>query len=156
VAQRTRLLAASVWVLAIAATGCGGGAKPTAKPTAILPSGGYVVVLANAVCRDYYERVARAGHHPSAAEVKRLVAQARQAQARIRAIMTPAASRHPSVGTFVKDLAAEETLDSRLESPGLTQALLKHLNRARIKLYDDEKVIGLTACLGPQRKLFGG
>jgi hypothetical protein len=154
-ARRTRLLAASVWIAAIAATSCGGGAKPTAKPTATLPSEAHVVALANAVCGDYYQQLTRPRHHLTPAEVKRLVAQARQAQARIRAIMTPAASRHPHVGTFVKDLAAQETLASRLESPGLTQALLKHLDRARIKLYDDEKVIGLTACLGPQRKLFG-
>jgi hypothetical protein len=104
------------------------------------------VALVNAVCRDYYDLLARARGQPQRAEAEPvLLVQERHARARIRAILTPAAS-HPRVGTLVKDLAAREKVRSRLESPGLTQARREDFYRANVRVYDDEKALGMTAC----------
>jgi hypothetical protein len=133
VARTTRVLVASLWIALIAVTGCGGG-------TAV-PSEAHVVALANAVCRDYYERVSRASFGRPG-NFKRLVADER---ARFRALLTPAAS-HPRVGTLLKDLAAREEVRSRMESPGMTQARREEFYRVSVRVYNDEKALGLSAC----------
>jgi hypothetical protein len=119
----------------VAATGCGGGVR--ASPEA------HVVALANATCREYNARSGTANN----------LSQARKEEARIRAILTPAAS-DPRVGTFLKDVAARERLLSRLYSPGLTEAVLRHLyldlQRATLEVHEDAKALGLTSCFGPR------
>lgn len=132
-------LAASVWIAAIAATGCGSGAAST-------PSEAHVVALANAVCRSDLH----------GAKDEALLAQVRLARTRISTILAPAAS-HPRVGTLLKDLSAREGLIRRIDSPGRTPAFIENLYRARIRVYDDEKALGLTKCLGspPRKPIFG-
>jgi hypothetical protein len=93
------------------------------------------VALANAVCRSYFDL-----HH---ARDEALLAQVRLGRTRIPTILAPAAS-HPRVGTLLKDLS--EGLIRRIDNPGRTQAFIENLYRARVRVYDDEKALGMTVC----------
>ena|SRR5438445_8702630 len=97
VVARRRLLV-SLTAAALIAGGCAGGVTSA-------PSEGRVAAQANAVCREYDELVTRAGHNARPADVAQLLAQAQQARARIRAILTPAAT-HPRVGALLEKASA--------------------------------------------------
>ena len=141
---------------ALVLAGCGGGGSLASANTAEAQ----FVALGNAVCRELKA-------HPRAHARSDRPASARQEQklSKFRALMT-SDTKLPHVGMLRSDLATQKRIQSamlRLVSPtkdGIAAdatELLDQFYRINLKVWTDERALGLNACMGPHpRKPIGG
>jgi hypothetical protein len=141
---------------ALVLAGCGGGGAPAGADTAEAQ----FVALGNAICRELKAHPgahARPARPASTREETRL--------SRLRALMT-SDTKLPHVGMFRSDLAAQKRVQfAMLRSVSPTKdgiaanatELYEQFYRANVKVWADEKALGLNACMGPHpRKPIGG
>jgi len=144
-------VAALIVALAVLPVGCGRSGSSSA-PT---PAEARFVTLFNAICRKTY--TGRAERPPTAAETATLRSFAKSA------------GGAPRVAQFKSDLAAQRKLRVALgklpRQGGFivrrggpdVGSYIDQVYRLNVKLYGDEKALGLTSCLGrPPRKPIGG
>ena len=141
-----------VALAAVAVSACGSGASLSAASRAQER----FVALLSTFCRD--AKTMRATGPPYEAHLKAELAQARA--------VGYTARKAPRVATFRSDLAARRRLLTAIHK--LPQwsfkrqshdpvAYMEKAYRLDVRAYDDEKALGLTACLGPPaRKPIGG
>jgi hypothetical protein len=127
-------------VTGVLVAGCGGSGSKAAQNVAEARD----VATANAACRKFKNEF-DAFRHGRGAGVS-LLADNKTEFAAIRAAMKSA----PRAGTFLADLATARRFDYG-EAPLVNGAPpLTALHRANVQVYDDEKALGLNACLAPR------
>jgi hypothetical protein len=158
-----RLLAVPL-ICALALLAACGGSSVTAEKA----SQAHFGALANAICRE--------AQASKASRASSFLAQRNTELARVHALLNSARDLH-LVSTYIADLAAQKRLrsemsaaasDGSLVSPGESPPLHRvHLPDAMsdiedayqlsVKLRDDEKALGMSACIGrPPRPPIGG
>lgn len=147
--------------------GCGGSVSSTVSNRAQTQA----VARANAICRAYdagvyAERAARE-RSGSGLGPERYLAHGEAELANLRAV-TNEAGKIPRIGVYASDLEAQDRLLTTLSKrvargyAAYTQVALSNtyrdeFRRVVARLADDEKALGLRACLGPRpRRPIGG